>query len=154
MGTERPRERLVPPHRGGRGWEEPEREREAKGVGVEKFLESAAAKPVRALVLWAQFPSAGCRVRRPDSWDPRTLGPPFPQPHALPRPPFPASRPNRILPEPSRCPCISPVPSLPPGSVLYIAVRRVVRAELCGGCEWQQVGVPGTLDTQIYKCRP
>lgn len=73
MGTERPRERLVPPHRGGRGWEEPGREPETtKRVGVEKFLETAAAEPVP--VLWAQFPPAGGRVRSPYSWDPRALG--------------------------------------------------------------------------------
>lgn len=44
-------ERLVPPRRGGRGWEELERQRGTEGEGAENFLETAAAKPVRALVL-------------------------------------------------------------------------------------------------------
>lgn len=53
MGAERPGERLVPSRRGGRGWEEPEREPGTEGVEVEKFLETAAAEPVRDLVFSA-----------------------------------------------------------------------------------------------------
>ena len=44
-------ERLVPPRRGGRGWEELGRERRTEGEEVENFLETAASKPVRAVVL-------------------------------------------------------------------------------------------------------
>lgn len=53
MGAEWPGERLVPPRRGGRGWEEPEREPGAERVEVEKFLETAPAEPLRDLVLSA-----------------------------------------------------------------------------------------------------
>lgn len=41
--------------RGGRGWEEPEREPGTERAGIEKFLETAVAKPVRALVLRARI---------------------------------------------------------------------------------------------------
>lgn len=74
-------ERLVPPRRGGRGWEELEQERGTEGVGVENFLETAAAKPVRVLVLRALIrkkiffwfiPPAGCLAPLPPTR--RTLG--------------------------------------------------------------------------------
>lgn len=136
-------ERLVPPRRGGRGWEELEQERGTEGVGVENFLETAAAKPVRVLVLralirkkifsgsflllaaWLLFPRL---VGPSDSKEP----PPRParSPRALPRP-FPGltgfyqillDPPHHSNTEPANC----------PRSALYIAARSVVCSEPCG----------------------